>query len=382
MGTQVNLADLAPAYVRAIAPYQPGKPISEVARELGLAEKDIIKLASNENPLGCGEKAKAAMRRAIEEAHLYPDGSAYELKAVLAKKWNVAMEAIVIGNGSNDLLDYIAMAYLAPGVSAVYAQHCFAVYPITVLARGATGIKVPAKAYGNDLDAMLAATLNAQTQNVRVLFLANPNNPTGTFTPYPEIHAFLKKVPANVIVVLDEAYNEFLPHELRVNTTEWLTEYPNLVLTRTFCKIYGLAGLRCGYMLAHPQVCDMVNRVRAPFNVNSIAQAAALAALGDEEFVTRTYENNRAGMAQLIAGCAEQKLEFIPSYGNFITIDVGNGPAVFNALLKRGVIVRPIVGYELPKHIRVTIGLPAENARFLGALKEALAEVAQTSMKD
>ena len=378
MSTPVNLADLAPAYVRAIAPYQPGKPISEVARELGLAEKDIIKLASNENPLGCGEAAKAAMRKAIEEAHLYPDGSGYELKAALAKKWGVAMESIVIGNGSNDLLDYIAMAYLAPGVSAVYAQHCFAVYPITVMARGATGIKVPAKAYGNDLGAMLAAI----KPDTRVLFLANPNNPTGTFTPYPEIHAFLKKVPANVIVVLDEAYNEFLPHELRTDTTQWLKEFPNLVLTRTFCKIYGLAGLRCGYMLAHPQVCDMVNRVRAPFNVNSIAQAAALAALGDEAFVTRTYDNNRAGMAQLIAGCAEQKLEFIPSYGNFITIDVGNGPAVFNALLKRGVIVRPIAGYELPKHIRVTIGLSAENARFLGALKEALAEVAQSSMKD
>ena len=374
----MNYADLAPAYVRAIAPYQPGKPISEVARELGLAEKDIIKLASNENPLGCGEAAKAAMRKAIEEAHLYPDGSGYELKAALAKKWGVSMESIVIGNGSNDLLDYIAMAYLAPGVSAVYAQHCFAVYPITVLARGATGIKVPAKNYGNDLDAMLAAI----KPDTRVLFLANPNNPTGTFTPYPEIHAFLKKVPANVIVVLDEAYNEFLPHELRVNTTEWLKVFPNLVLTRTFCKIYGLAGLRCGYMLGHPQVCDMVNRVRAPFNVNSIAQAAALAALGDDAFVIRTYDNNRAGMAQLIEGCKAQMLDFIAPYGNFITIDVGNGPAVFNALLKRGVIVRPIAGYELPKHIRVTIGLPAENARFLAALKEALAEVAQTSMKD
>ena len=369
----MNYTDLAPAYVRAIAPYQPGKPISEVARELGLAEKDIIKLASNENPLGCGEAAKAAMRKAIEEAHLYPDGSGYELKAALAKKWGVSMESIVIGNGSNDLLDYIAMAYLAPGVSAVYAQHCFAVYPITVLARGATGIKVPAKNYGNDLDAMLAA-IKADT---RVMFLANPNNPTGTFTPYPEIHAFLKKVPANVIVVLDEAYNEFLPHELRVNTTEWLKEFPNLVLTRTFCKIYGLAGLRCGYMLGHPQVCDMVNRVRAPFNVNSIAQAAALAALGDDAFVARTYDNNRFGMAQLIEGCKAQMLDFIPAYGNFITIDVGNGPAVFNSLLKRGVIVRPIVGYELPKHIRVTIGLPAENARFLAALKESLAEVVQ-----
>ena len=374
----MNYTELAPAYVRGIAPYQPGKPISEVARELGLAEKDIIKLASNENPLGCGAKAKAAMLKAIEEVHLYPDGGAYELKAALAKKWNVAMDSIVIGNGSNDLLDYVAMAYLAPGVSAVYSQHCFAVYPITTQARGATGIKVPAKAYGNDLDAMLAAI----RPDTRMLFLANPNNPTGTFTPYAQIQAFLKKVPANVIVVLDEAYNEFLPHELRVDTTAWLKEFPNLVLTRTFCKIYGLAGLRCGYMLANPQVCDMVNRVRAPFNVNSIALAAAVAALGDEEFVARTFENNRAGMQQLVEGVKALGLDYIPSFGNFITLDVGNGPGVFNALLKRGVIVRPIVGYELPKHIRVTIGLQHEIARFLAALKEALAEVAQSSMKD
>lgn len=374
----MNYTELAPAYVRGIAPYQPGKPISEVARELGLAEKDIIKLASNENPLGCGAKAKAAMLKAIEEVHLYPDGGAYELKAALSKKWNVAMDSIVVGNGSNDLLDYVAMAYLAPGVSAVYSQHCFAVYPITTQARGATGIKVPAKAYGNDLDAMLAAI----RPDTRMLFLANPNNPTGTFTPYAEIRAFLKKVPANVIVVLDEAYNEFLPHELRVDTTTWLKEFPNLVLTRTFCKIYGLAGLRCGYMLAHPEVCDMVNRVRAPFNVNSIALAAAVAALGDDEFVQRTFDNNQVGMKQLVEGAKALGLEHIPSYGNFVTIDVGNGPAVFNALLKRGVIVRPIVGYELPKHVRVTVGLPEENARFLAALKEALVEVAQASMKD
>jgi len=303
--------------------------------------------------------------------HLYPDGAAFELKAALAKKWGVAMESIVVGNGSNDLLDYVAMAYLAPGVSAVYSQHCFAVYPITVLARGAAGIKVRALAYGNDLDAMLAAI----RPDTRMVFVANPNNPTGTFTPYAEIHAFMKRVPANVIVVLDEAYNDFLPPELRVDTVAWLKEFPNLVLTRTFCKIYGLAGLRVGYMLGHPQVCDMVNRVRAPFNVNSIAQAAAVAALGDEDFVRRTYENNRAGMQQLVEGVKALGLEYIPSYGNFVTVDVGDGPKVFNALLKRGVIVRPIVGYELPRHVRVTIGLPHENERFLASLKEALAEV-------
>lgn len=367
----MNYTELAPSHVRAIAPYQPGKPISEVARELGIPERDIIKLASNENPLGCGEAAKAAMRRALDYVHLYPDGACFELKAALSRKWGVAMDGIVIGNGSNDLLDYLAMAFLTPGVSAVFSQHCFAVYPITVLARGAASIKVPAKAYGNDLDAMQGA-IRADT---RMVFIANPNNPTGTFTPYAEIHAFLKRVPAHVIVVLDEAYNDFLPRDLRVDTVAWLKEFPNLVLTRTFCKIYGLAGLRVGYMLGNPDICDMVNRVRAPFNVNSIAQAAAVAALGDEEFVRRTYENNLAGMRQLTAGVTALGLEFIPSYGNFVTIDVGDGPNVFQALLKRGVIVRPIVGYELPRHLRVTIGLPQENARFLASLSEALAEV-------
>jgi len=366
----MNYTELAPAYVRAIAPYQPGKPISEVARELGLKESEIIKLASNENPLGCGEAAKAAMRKAIEEVNLYPDGAGFALKEAISKKFGVGMDGIVIGNGSNDLLDYIAMAFLAPGTSAVYGQHCFAVYPITTLARGATGIKVPAKAYGSDLDGMLAA-VRADT---RIIFVANPNNPTGAFSPYDELKAFIKKVPENVIVVLDEAYNDFLPHELRADTVAWLKEFPNLVLTRTFCKIYGLAGLRVGYMLGNPQICDMVNRVRAPFNVNAIAQAAAVAALGDEEFVARGFANNRAGMKQIEEGVRALGLEFIPSYANFITIDVGNGPAVFQALLKRGVIVRPIANYELPKHIRVTIGLPQENARFLASLKEALAE--------
>jgi len=370
----MNYTELAPAYVRAIAPYLPGKPISEVARELGLKESDIIKLASNENPLGTGEKAKAAMLKAMQEVHLYPDGAGFELKQAIAKKFGVATDSIVIGNGSNDLLDYLAMAYLAPGTSAVYGQHCFAVYPITTKARGAAGIEVPAKAYGSDLDGMLAAV----RPDTRLIFVANPNNPTGAFSPYDELKAFMKKVPENVIVVLDEAYNDFLPHELRTDTVAWLKEFSNLVLTRTFCKIYGLAGLRVGYMLGNPQICDMVNRVRAPFNVNSIAQAAAIAALGDDEFVARGYANNRAGMAQIEAGIKALGLSHIPSYANFVTMDVGNGQAVFQSLLKRGVIVRPIANYGLPRHVRVTIGLPEENARFLAALKEALAEVGKS----
>jgi histidinol-phosphate aminotransferase len=369
MTNRIDFTALAPSHVRAIAPYQPGKPISEVARELGLKESDIIKLASNENPLGCGERAKQAMREAICDIHLYPDGNGYALKQALAQRFKVPLDTIVLGNGSNDLLEYLAMAFLTRESSAVYSQHCFAVYPLAAQARGAHGIKVPAKDYGHDLDAMLAA-IRADT---RIVFIANPNNPTGTFVAYAGLKAFLARVPQAVIVVLDEAYNEFLPEELRTDTVAWLKQFPNLVLTRTFAKIYGLAGLRVGYMLGNAQICDMVNRVRAPFNVNSMAQAAALAALDDIEFVRRSHANNLAGMAQLVEGCRKLRLEFIPSFANFVTLRVGDGQAVFQKLLQQGVIVRPTGGpYEMPEHLRVTIGLPQENARFLEALQRAL----------
>ena len=365
----MDFSALAPAYVRAIAPYQPGKPISEVARELGLREADIIKLASNENPLGCGEKARQAMIEAIRDIHLYPDGNGFALKQALARRFGVGMEMIVLGNGSNDLLEYLAMAFLTRESSAVYSQHCFAVYPLATQARGAHGIKVPAKNYGHDLDAMLTS-IRADT---RLVYVANPNNPTGTFVAYADLKKFLGRVPKDVIVVLDEAYNDFLPEELRTDTAAWLEDFSNLVLTRTFAKIYGLAGLRVGYMLGDAQICDMVNRVRAPFNVNSIAQAAALAALDDLEFVRRSQANNLAGMAQLTEGCRKLKLDFIESFANFLTIRVGDAQAVFQKLLRQGVIVRPTGGpYEMPEHLRVTIGLPQENARFLEVLATAL----------
>ena len=365
----MDFTELAPAYVRAIAPYQPGKPVSEVARELGIAEADIVKLASNENPLGCGEKAKKAMLAALQDIHIYPDGNGFALKSALAKRFGVAIESVVLGNGSNDLLEYLAMAFLSRETSAVYSQHCFAVYPLATQARGACGIKVAAKNFGHDLDAILAAI----RPDTRLVFIANPNNPTGTFLPYDEIKAFLARVPKEVIVVLDEAYNDFLPTELRTDTVAWLKTFPNLVITRTFAKIHGLAGLRVGYMLGNAQICDMVNRVRAPFNVNSVGQAAAVAALDDADFIARSYDNNRAGMAQLEAGCKKLGLGFIPSFANFLTIRVGDGAAVFQKLLRQGVIVRPVGGgYEMPEHLRVTIGLPQENERFLAALATAL----------
>ena len=370
----MNYTSLAPDYVRAIAPYIPGKPSSEVARELGLNPADIVKLASNENPLGCSPRAKEAMVKALEDIHIYPDGSCYDLRKTLASRHDVPLDGVLVGNGSNDLLEYLAMAFLARESSVVFSQHCFAVYPLATQARGATGIKVPAKNFGNDLPAMRAAI----TPSTKLVYLANPNNPTGTFTPYAEIKAFLQSVPANVIVCLDEAYNEFLPKELRADTTPWLKEFPNLVISRTFAKIYGLAGLRIGYALTNPQIADMVNRVRAPFNVNSVAQAAALAALHDQDFVERAYQNNRAGMAQLEAGAKQLGLGYIPSFANFLTIQVAQTgarcAAINAALMKRGVTVRPVAGYELPTYLRVTIGTPAENEKFLTALAAARAE--------
>ena len=291
--------DLSPSYVRAIAPYQPGKPISELARELGLAETDIVKLASNENPLGIGPRTRAAIERALAELSRYPDGNGFELKQALSRRYGVDAAQIVLGNGSNDVLELAARAFLAPGRAAVYSQHAFAVYPLAMQARGARGIEVPAKDYGHDLEAM-ARAVDAET---RVVFIANPNNPTGTLAPPEALEAFLRRIPERVLVVLDEAYNEYLPAELRADSVSWLKRHPNLVVTRTFSKVYGLAGLRVGYALAHPSVADLMNRVRQPFNVNNIALAAATAALEDIEFVARSFaENLRA-----CASCARAR---------------------------------------------------------------------------
>jgi histidinol-phosphate aminotransferase len=364
-----DLFDLSPACIREIAPYQPGKPTSELAREMGIDEKTIVKLASNENPRGIGPRTKAAIEAAIGDLARYPDGNGFELMQALSRRYGVGMDSIVLGNGSNDVLELVALAYLGSGSSAVYSQHSFAVYPLATQAKGARGISVPAKHFGHDLTAMAAAV----TPDTRVVFIANPNNPTGTFVPYDDIAAFLKAVPG-CIVVLDEAYNEYLPPEMRVDTAKWLKRYPNLVITRTFSKAYGLAGLRVGYAMANPAVADLMNRVRQPFNVNSIALAAAAAALDDMEFVARSYAENRAGMKRIEQGVTDLGLEFIPSFGNFITIRVGKAGEIFKRLLKRGVIVRPVAGYELPEHLRVSIGTPEENERFLTALAASLRE--------
>ena len=360
----IDVCDRAPGYVRAIAPYQPGKPISELAREMGLPEGSIVKLASNENPRGASPKAIAAMHLAIGEAGRYPDGNGFALKDALAKRYGLAANRIVLGNGSNDVLEMAARAFLAPGTSAVYSEHAFAVYPLATQATGATGIVVPARDHGHDLDGMAKAIRG----DTRVIFVANPNNPTGTWLPPQAIREFLEKIPADVLVVLDEAYNEYLDADLRSDAAGWSGKFPNLVVSRTFSKAYGLAGLRVGYGFAHAQVADLMNRVRQPFNVSDIAQAAAAAALFDDEFVEQSYLLNKLGMQKLTDGFLRLGLSWIPSHANFVCVKVGKGAEVFNRLLKHGIIVRPIASYGLPEYLRVTIGTESENERFLAAL--------------
>jgi len=364
----LDACEQSPPYIRAIAPYQPGKPISELAREMGLDEANIIKLASNENPLGTGEQARRAIEAQLRDIARYPDGSGFDLKRVLAAHHHIGESSIVLGNGSNDVLEMAGRAFLGPGVSAVFSAHAFAVYPIATQTSGATSIVVPAKDFGHDLDAM-AAAVRADT---RVVWIANPNNPTGTFVPAAQLEAFLRRIPGTVIVVLDEAYNEYLPDAVQFDSMRWLERFPNLIITRTFSKAFGLAGLRVGFAAAHPEVADLLNRVRQPFNVSAIAQAAAVAALADVAFVERSRQLNQRGLEQIAAGMDRLQRRYIPSFGNFLTFHAGAAADVYQRLLQQGVIVRPIGGYGMPEHLRVSIGLESENERFLRALQAAL----------
>lgn len=365
----MNVRDLAPANVRAIAAYVPGKPIAETARELGIAEGDILKMASNESPIGASPKALEAIRAAMDELHYYPDGSGYELKNKLSARLGLAPENFVLGNGSNDVLELAARAFLTRDDSAVHSQHAFIVYPLAIQAIGAQAIEVPARDFGNDLAAMAKAVRG----DTRMVFVANPNNPTGTFSPWSEVLGLVESVPPHVLVVVDEAYGEYLPDALASPSARWLAEHPNLVVARTLSKAYGLAGLRVGYAFAHPEAAELMNRVRQPFNVNHLAMVAATAALDDREFIARAREVNAKGMAQIEQGLERLGLAFIPSRANFITVRVGDAARVYAALLREGVIVRPIAGYGMPEHLRVTIGLPEHNERFLAALGRALA---------
>ncbi len=365
----IDACERAPAWIRTFAPYVPGKPASELARELGLDESGIVKLASNENPLGVSPRAAVAMQAALADLARYPDASGFALKSAIAAHHGVDMAGIVLGNGSNDVLDLAARTFLSPGASAVFSRHAFAVYALAVQSVGAAAVEVPARDFGHDLEAMAGAVRD----DTRMLFIANPNNPTGTFVTGAALESLLARVPREVVVVLDEAYTEYLGDDDRYDAIAWLSRHENLMVTRTFSKAYGLAGMRVGFALAHPDVADLMNRIRQPFNVNTVAQAGAIACLEDAEYVARSRRVNAEGMAQLETGFVGLGLSFIPSRGNFLCVRVGNGAAVFQALLREGVIVRPVGGYAMPEWLRVSVGLPEENERFLGALRAVLA---------
>ena len=364
------LTERAPEHVRAIAPYVGGKPIDEVARELKLDPATIIKLASNENPRGPSPKALAAIAAAAGDLTRYPDGNRFALKAALSNRFGVRPEQLVLGNGSNDVLELATQAFLREGDSAVYSQYAFVVYPLATQARGAHGIEVTAKDHAHDLDAMRAAIM----PGTKIVFVANPNNPTGTWLTGAAVESFIASVPKDVIVVLDEAYNEFLEPSEQSASIKWLPQFPNLIVSRTFSKAYGLAALRIGYGVMDAALADLLNRVRQPFNVNSLAQAAAIAALDDVDYVTESRRLNREGLRQLEAGLEALSIRYVRSHGNFILIDVGDAAAVNLALLRQGIIVRPVANYGLPSFLRVTVGLPAENARFLAALESAISK--------
>ncbi len=365
---------LAAPGVRTLQPYQPGKPESELRREYGLS--DIVKLASNENPLGPSPRSLTAIHDALSGLARYPDGNGFELKAALSAKLGISMATLTLGNGSNDVLELAARAFLTPEHEAVFSEHAFAVYPIVTQAIGATARVAKANPpdhpmpYGHDPAALLAL-INDRT---RLVFIANPNNPTGTWLKTAELEAFLTAVPESVLVVVDEAYGEYVDAEADCPTAlRWLDRFPNLIVTRTFSKAYGLAGLRVGYAVSHPQVADLLNRVREPFNVNSLALVAAAAALDDVDYLDRGRALNRAGMQQLQDACRQLGLSWLPSVGNFLCVDVGRpGREVFAELLKRGVITRPVDNYGLPRFLRISIGSETENARLVAALRDVL----------
>jgi histidinol-phosphate aminotransferase len=348
--------------------YQPGRPIEEVARELGLPADSIIKVASNENPFGPSPLAIAAMQKAIAGVNLYPDGNAFYLKQKLAEKTGVEPANLVLGNGSNEIIEFVAHALLTPGTDVVVSQFCFAIYPIVAKMSGANVVIVPAKNYGHDLPAMLRAI----TPNTRIVFVANPNNPTGTLTPREEVIQFVNDVPDDVLLVMDEAYIEFLDDALDLIPLVRLGVRKNLILMRTFSKIYGLAGLRIGYGIGHPEFIAALEKIRQPFNINSLAQAAALAALDDDGHIRKTRANNFGGLEFFSRAFRDLKLESVPSSANFILVRVGEGQKVFDAMQKQGVIVRPMGGYQLPEWIRISIGTPKENQRCLDALKNSI----------
>ncbi len=348
--------------VSELHPYQPGKPVEELEREMGISE--IVKLASNENPLGASEAAKAAIADGVQQISRYPDANGFYLKQALAEKLGVDNDQITLGNGSNEVLEILFRTFVGTGDEVVFDAHAFIVYRLLTQACGATAVAIPSRDWGHDLDAMLAAI----TERTKLICIANPNNPTGTFLSPDALAAFMSRVPEQVLVILDEAYFEYVPEAERAPSCDWVAQYPNLCVTRTFSKAYGLAGLRVGYLISSAPMADLLNRVREPFNCNSLALAGAQAALADQAFVQRSVTLNREQMQRLEVYCQQRGIEYIPSHGNFITMKLTPAQEIYEALLARGVIVRPIAGYGMPDHLRVSVGLPEENDRLMTAL--------------
>ena len=387
-----RFASLATSGVQSLHPYQPGKPIEELQREYGVS--DVIKLASNENPLGASPRVQSILAAECESIARYPDGNGFNLKQILAKKHNISMDRITLGNGSSDPLEFVVRAFAQPGDEVLFSEHAFAMYPIVTQAASATAVVSPANGWGHDLDAM-AERIGERT---RVIFIANPNNPTGTWLNGDDLENFIAKVPESVVVVVDEAYFEYasepalwlqngLQNGLQdgaqkgtveyPDATQWLDRYPNLMVTRTFSKAYGLAGLRVGYSLSHPDLANLLNRIRPPFNVNSMALAAACVSLEDGNHVAKAVALNAQEMGRVATVFEQMSLDYIPSVGNFVCVDVSgsmgrDGMAVYDALLHKGIIVRPVANYGMPNHLRVTLGLPEENEKFLDALRIVL----------
>jgi histidinol-phosphate aminotransferase len=358
---------LATQGVRGLHAYQPGKPIEELQRELGLSE--VIKLASNENPLGAGEKARAAVRESVADLGRYPDGFGFTLKSVLSEATGAAADCITLGNGSNDILDMVARGFANEHHEIVFSEHAFAVYALATQAVGAHAVVVPAKDWGHDLDAMAAAV----TQRTRVVFVANPNNPTGTWSDEASLRRFVEQLPESVLVVIDEAYREYVTEPSYPNSVPWVAKHANIIVSRSFSKIHGLAGLRVGYAVSNPVVADIMNRVRHPFNVNVAALAGAAAAVTDVDHIEKSVSLNAEQLQVLASGFSRLGLSFIESVGNFICVNVGrDAGSVNDALLHRGIIVRPVAGYGMPNHLRITVGLESENRQFLEALEQVL----------
>lgn len=358
---------LANPGITGLSPYQPGKPVEELERELGIT--GAIKLASNENPLGPSPEVTQRLSNEFAELARYPDGSGYLLKNKLHDMFGLDPARITVGNGSNDVLELLARVFLGPGLESLVSEHSFVVYPLVTKALGASMVEVPAKNYGQDLDATLAAI----TPNTRMIFIANPNNPTGTWIDRATLTGFLDQVRDDIIVVLDEAYFEYVEEPDYPNGLSLADQYHNLVVTRTFSKAYGLAGLRIGWSVSHPDIADLMNRVRQPFNVNSMSLAASLVALDDQDYVKRSVALNTEGMKFITEAMDQMGVKYIPSVGNFVTIDLERDAMhIYDALLREGVIVRPIGVYKMPNHLRVTIGLPEENGRFVDSLQKVL----------